>query len=98
MSRAASGAAVDYDAQEPLQMSRSCSLSNDNTTSVSVGSPKRSLLNMSRAVSEQLHLTSVGKGVQRPFLADLQQRWTAGHQVGDCSLLLMPLQHSQCLT
>ena len=84
MSRAASGASVEYDPQESLQMHRSCSLSNDNTTSVSVGSPKRSLLNMSRAVSEQLHLTSAGKGVQRPFLADLQQRWTAGHQVTSC--------------
>lgn len=84
MSRAASGASVEYDPQEPLQMARSCSLTNDNTTSVSVGSPKRSLMNMSRAVSEQLHLTSPGKGVQRPFLADLQQRWTAGHQVRSC--------------
>lgn len=84
MSRAASGASVEYDPQEPLTMARSLSLTNDNTTSVSVGSPKRSLLDMSRAVSEQLHLTSPGKGVQRPFLADLQQRWTAGHQVGIC--------------
>ncbi|KAA6419240.1 MAG: hypothetical protein FRX49_10764 [Trebouxia sp. A1-2] len=46
----------------------------------SVSSPKRSLLDMSRAVSEQLHLTSTSKAVQRPFLADLQQKWTAGHQ------------------
>lgn len=81
MSRAASGASVEYDPQEQVAIGRSSSLSNDNTTSVSVGSPKRSLLDMSRAVSEQLHLTSAGKGVQRPFLADLQQRWTAGHQV-----------------
>lgn len=37
---------------------------------------------MSRAVSEQLHLGQTSKGVQRPFLADLQQRWTiAGQQV-----------------
>lgn len=84
MSRAASGAPVEFDPQEPAAMARSSSLSNDNSTSVSVGSPKRSLLDMSRAVSEQLHLTSAGKGVQRPFLADLQQRWTAGHQVS-CS-------------
>ena len=82
MSRAASSASVEFDPQEPAAMARSSSLSNDNSTSVSVGSPKRSLLDMSRAVSEQLHLTSAGKGVQRPFLADLQQRWTAGHQVG----------------
>lgn len=81
MSRAASGASVQYDPQEPVALARSASLANDNTTSVSVGSPKRSLLDMSRAVSEQLHLTSAGKGVQRPFLADLQERWTAGHQV-----------------
>lgn len=86
MSRAASGASVEYDPQQPLAMARSSSLTNDNTTSVSVGSPKRSLLDMSRAVSEQLHLTSAGKGVQRPFLADLQQRWTAGHQVRYCLL------------
>lgn len=87
MSQAASGASVEFDPQEPAAMARSSSLSNDNSTSVSVGSPKRSLLDMSRAVSEQLHLTSAGKGVQRPFLADLQQRWTAGHQVGCCLLL-----------
>ncbi|KAL3131068.1 hypothetical protein ABBQ38_000383 [Trebouxia sp. C0009 RCD-2024] len=80
MSRAASRASVEYDPQEPAALSRSASLANDNTTSVSVGSPKKSLLDMSRAVSEQLHLTSAGKGVQRPFLADLQERWTAGHQ------------------
>ena len=94
MSRAASGASVEYDPQDPMQMYRSCSLSNDNSTSVSVGSPKRSLMNMSRAVSEQLHLSSPGKGVQRPFLADLQQRWTAGHQVSctdACSA-----RHSAC--
>ena len=84
MSRAVSGASVEYDPPQPLAMARSSSLTNDNTTSVSVGSPKRSLLDMSRAVSEQLHLTSAGKGVQRPFLADLQQRWTAGHQVRYC--------------
>lgn len=89
MSRATSGASVEFDPQEPAAMFRSSSLSNDNSTSVSVGSPKRSLLDMSRAVSEQLHLTSAGKGVQRPFLADLQQRWTAGHQVSCC--LLPPL-------
>ena len=106
MSRAASGASVEYDPQEPLALARSSSLSNDNTTSVKVGSPKRSLLDMSRAVSEQLHLTSAGKGVQRPFLADLQQRWTAGHQVrysliANTSLSVSPLQsaakpHQSC--
>lgn len=94
MSRAASGASVEYDPQEQVAIGRSSSLSNDNTTSVSVGSPKRSLLDMSRAVSEQLHLTSAGKGVQRPFLADLQQRWTAGHQVGFCWVACMCLSKS----
>jgi hypothetical protein len=79
MSRAASGASADFNPQESI--ARSCSLNNDITTSVSVSSPKRSLLDMSRAVSEQLHLTSTSKAVQRPFLADLQQKWTAGHQV-----------------
>lgn len=80
MSRAASNASTEYRAEEPMHIARSCSLTNDNSTSVSVGSPKRSLMNMSRAVSEQLHLNSAGKGVQRPFLADLQQRWTTGYQ------------------
>ena len=81
MSRAASGASADFNPQESMSIARSCSLNNDITTSVSVSSPKRSLLDMSRAVSEQLHLTSTSKAVQRPFLADLQQKWTAGHQV-----------------
>ena len=89
MSRAASGASADYDSQDPMNIARSCSLTNDNSTSVSVSSPKRSLMNMSRAVSEQLHLTAETKGAQRPFLADLQQRWTAGHQVG-----LLPVTHA----
>ncbi len=81
MSRAASGASADFNPQDSMSIARSCSLNNDITTSVSVSSPKRSLLNMSRAVSEQLHLNSSSKAVQRPFLADLQQKWTAGHQV-----------------
>jgi len=81
MSRAASGSSADFNPQESMSIARSCSLNNDITTSVSVSSPKRSLLDMSRAVSEQLHLTSTSKAVQRPFLADLQQMWTAGHQV-----------------
>lgn len=80
MSRAASGASADFNPQESMHIARSCSLNNDITTSVSVSSPKRSLLDMSRAVSEQLHLTSTSKAVQRPFLADLQQKWTAGHE------------------
>ena len=81
MSRAASHASVEYTPQEPMSIARSCSLTNDESTSVSMSSPKQSLLDMSRAVSEQLHLTAAGKGVQRPFVADLQQRWSAGHQV-----------------
>lgn len=77
MSRQASGGSVG----DARPISRSSSLTNDCSTSVSLSSPKRSLLNMSRAVSEQLHLAPGSKGVQRPFLADLQQRWTAGTQV-----------------
>ena len=104
MSRAASGAPADFNPQESMRIARSCSLNNDITTSVSVSSPKRSLLDMSRAVSEQLHLTSTSKAVQRPFLADLQQKWTAGHQVsihyipschpGQFSLSRFILQHA----
>ena len=71
MSRQASTASL----QDGRPISRTSSLTNDGSTSVSVSSPKRSLLNMSRAVSEQLHLGQGNKGVQRPFLADLQQRW-----------------------
>ena len=89
MSRSASGAPAEYNPQEDMQISRSISLTTDSSTSVSVGSPRRSLMNMSRAVSEQLHLASDGKGVQRHFLADLQQRWTAGHQVTSSMFLLM---------
>ncbi|DBA83711.1 hypothetical protein WJX77_008370 [Trebouxia sp. C0004] len=79
MFRAASGPSADFNPQDSMRIARSCSLNNDITTSVSVSSPKRSLLDMSRAVSEQLHLTSTSKALQ-PFLADLQQKWTAGHQ------------------
>ncbi len=91
MSRAASGASADFNPQDSMSIARSCSLNNDITTSVSVSSPKRSLLNMSRAVSEQLHLTSSSKAVQRPFLADLQQKWTAGHQVSFQCIRLVAL-------
>lgn len=51
---------------------------------------------MSRAVSEQLHLGQGIKGVQRPFLADLQQRWTiAGQQVSlMLFVLLQPTTHT----
>ena len=67
-------ALMSRQASDARPISRTASLNNDGSTSVSVSSPKRSLLNMSRAVSEQLHLSQGNRGAQRPFLADLQVR------------------------
>lgn len=67
-------ALMSRQASDARPISRTSSLNNDGSTSVHVSSPKRSLLNMSRTVSEQLHLSHGSRGAQRPFLADLQVR------------------------